>query len=107
MALDPALFPKLDSLLATVKTSEQALADASDANDTAQANAQAAIAAANASAQQRAAAHDALASAIDDLETFLTTLKADPAPAPAPAPAPDPSTTSTTGPSLVGAGRKG
>jgi hypothetical protein len=103
MALDPTTFPKLDSLLATVKTAEQALSDASDANDTAQATAQSAIAAASAAAQQRAAAHDTLASAIDDLETFLTSLKGD-AP-PAPAPAPDPTTTSSSTSPQVGARR--
>jgi hypothetical protein len=67
---------QLNALIADLEAKEQALLDASDANNAAQAAAQAAIANATGTAQAQSSAHDDLSVSISALTTYLGTLSA-------------------------------
>lgn len=69
---------QLQALVNDLETKEQALSDASDANDAAQAAAQAAIATATGTASARQAAHDTLATSIQALVDYVNGLAAAP-----------------------------
>lgn len=74
MAVDPTQIQNLKNLFDQVGAKEQALADASDANDAAQSSAQAAIAVATGTASARVAAHDDLKASITAAEAALDAL---------------------------------
>lgn len=67
---------QLQSLVADLEAKEQALSDASAANDAAQAAAQAAIATATGTLQAKDTAHAALSTSVDALVAFADALKA-------------------------------
>lgn len=69
---DPA---QLNTLVTDLQTKEQALADASSANDQAQSAAQAAVATANTSQVAKDAAHDDLSASVDALVAYAQSLK--------------------------------
>lgn len=67
---------QLQNLVTDLEAKEQDLADASGANDQAQAAAQSAVAAAAASLAAKNTAHDALSASVQNLVTFVQGLTA-------------------------------
>jgi len=67
---------QLNALVADVEAKQQALSDATDADNTAQAAAASAASAAATTATAKGTAHDSLSSSIDALVNFLKGLQA-------------------------------
>jgi hypothetical protein len=65
---------QLNALVADVEAKQQALSDATDADNSAQAAAAQAAAAAATTATAKTGAHDALAASVDSLVTYLKSL---------------------------------